>query len=486
MITKRQPHSLQSWEPRRWGRLQRPWAGLCLGAVLVLGCRPAPPPGPAPDLTDTNILLVVVDTLGARNTGCLAQPPLSPSPTPVLDRLAEEGLLFRRAYTTAPWTQPAVASLLTSKMPSSHGLTSLFGVLDPEEVSLAERFEEMGYDTAGVISHSLLGAAHGFDQGFGSYDESAVGGHKTVSSSRVTDQALAWLQGRSPKKPFFLMAHYFDPHLVYQHHPDYDRTTDYRGSLTPGMNIRALREGRSDFDLEDLAYLRGLHREEIAFTDAQLGRLLEVLPVVDPNRRTLVIVTADHGEEIMEHGWIGHTRTLYDELLRVPLILWLPGVLKPGEVTAPVSLLDLGPSLLESLPEISTEHGMAADEFGGVSFWPLLEGEGTEREIFAEVAFGLGADAPRSDGEKTAFETALMVGDLKLIHNLLTEKWQLFDRASDRGELRPLPAEDPRFRRLQRRLLRWERQRGHGGKGRRRLLPSVEEKEHLRSLGYLS
>ena len=492
-----------------------------LGLALLGACGGGAPtslPGTrggelvAPSLRDTNILLVVVDTLGAAHVGCLAKGSAAgdpgaaaASPTPNLDRIAGEGVLFERAFSTAPWTQPALASLLTSKMPSSHGLTRLFDVLAEEEVSLAENLQAEGFDTAGIVAHDLLASEYGFGQGFDHYDQSSAAGHRAVTSRRVTDLALRWLERRTrirggQERPFFLMTHYFDPHFVYQNHPAYDRTSSYLGELTPGMGIWQLRQRREQLDPADLAYLRGLHQEEIAHTDHHIGRLLEGLETLAPSRRTLVIVTADHGEEFMDHGWIGHTRTLFDELLHVPLILYWPGVLEPAAVRTPVSLVDVVPSVMEALgkppPGDAELDDSARGEEAGRSWWPLLGfGEVSQgrdpapaaaggRHIWAEVSFADQPGQPGFHGEKVAFKTALLAGDLKLVHDHLAERWQLFDRARDPHELEPVSPSDPRFRPLQGHLARWESQRRERLEQDRRV-PTIEELERLRSLGYV-
>jgi len=129
-----------------------------------------------------NVLLVAVDTLGAAQLGCYG---LEPSPTPHVDRLAAEGTLFERAYATAPWTQPSFASLFTGRMPARHGVRNLADRLGADEETLAERFSRGGWQTHGVVSHFLLEARFGFDQGFAGYDAGPVGGHDGISSAEV-------------------------------------------------------------------------------------------------------------------------------------------------------------------------------------------------------------------------------------------------------------------------------------------------------------
>ena len=126
---------------------------------------------------------------------------------------------------------------------------------------------------------------------------------------------------RAGKRPFFLYVHYFDPHWYYNHHPQFDETSGYTGPLKSGEDIGEIRRLSASFSDADIAYLEGLYREEIAFTDDQIGKLLAHMQELGLADNTLVVLAADHGEEFRNRGWIGHTANLYDNLLHVPLHL---------------------------------------------------------------------------------------------------------------------------------------------------------------------
>lgn len=473
----------------------------------------APKDGAGP--AQPNLVVVVVDTLGAEHVGAWAgQVPASPpgrppATTPHLDALARRGVRFRHAYSPAPWTQPAIASLLTGRMPSEHGLVRLFDTVDAELPWVPALLVERGWDTAGVVSHKLVGRRYGFARGFGHWDESAAGGHRPITSREVTDAALAWLDGRREREgPFFLFVHYFDPHYVYRHHPDHDRTAGYAGPLVEGMGIWTLRDRRPELTAADVGFLTGLYREEIAFTDAQIGRLLAGLADRGLGEDTAIVVTADHGEELMRHGWIGHTRTLYDELLHVPLIV-VPAAgtaaPAPRAVDAPVSLIDLAPTLLElagvpagSLDRPAARRASSAEVPRGRSLLPLLAGgdaaatagvvtgDGAAgRALLAEVSFAVSGDEDFK-AEKNAFQVAAFDARYKAVHDLTADRWSLFDRRSDPEELAPLASSsDPALERLVRRVRRFETARRALTAGGERLVPDAEEIERLRSLGYL-
>jgi len=335
----------------------------------------------------------------------------------------------------------------------------------------------------GIVSHFYLSAEEGFSRGFESYIEitSRRRMHKIVTSKRVSDEAIAWLksyasQGNSA--PFFMFLHYFDPHFNFIHHPDFRQTKPYNGPVKSGMDIRELRRLAQSLSPEDLEYLVGLYHEEIAFTDHHIGRVLNALEEMGLSRQTLIIFVADHGEEFMEHGWIGHARTLYDELIHVPLVFYLPGVFRPVEIDTPVSQVDIFPTVLAmSLRPLEAMHP------SGESLLPYLFGRkeaGKERSIVSEVSFN-------SAAIPNAYKTALIRGNLKIIHDITAGTWELYDLAEDPGEQRNLVKMDAEESAKLAEIVRlWEKQE----KKITCAPPSTEnlapqEIEQLRSLGYM-
>jgi choline-sulfatase len=447
-----------------------------LALLLGAGCRlfvQAPP-----KLADLNVLLVVIDTIGAKHTG-LYNPQVTF--TPNIDKLAAGGVRFARSYATAPWTKPAIASIVTGKMPTNHGVTAHESRLGADQPTLAKSLKLLGFKTLGAVSHLYVSAEAGFAQGFDAYEEvtSKTRMHKIVTSAKVSDKALAWLGEYSSGKkeaPFFMFLHYFDPHYNYQHHPEFDQTPAYEGPIKPGMNIRKLRELAPHFRPGDIEYLQGLYHE-IAFTDFHIGRVLERLKELGLSGRTLVILAADHGEEFMEHGWIGHTRTLYEELIRVPLIISLPGVFGTRVVEAPVSQIDIAATLVDMAGQPKTES------VDGVSLLPLLMGgRGSgPRELISEVSF-------ESPTIQDGFKTALMQGDYKLIHDRRAGTWQLYNLRADPDEKHDQAKEAPEMvKEMSARVTAWEARSDAkaSGQGAPQVAPNQEELEQLKSLGYM-
>ncbi len=456
-----------------------PWffCALLTVPILLSGCGQRADRKPV--LEDYNVLLIVIDTLGANNVGCY-NPELSL--TPHIDRLAEQGVRFAKSYAVAPWTQPSVASILTGLMPSKHGLNQLGAELDGKAAILAELLKDRGYETGAVVSHRLVNASFGFGRGYGYFDEEPIGGHKKISSQMVTDSALQWLDGVGTNR-FHLLLHYFDPHYVYCHHEQFDMTSGYEGPLEPAMNIWSLRNQRERLTEEDISYLVGLHREEIAYTDHHIGRLLEHLETLGVADKTLIVLTADHGEEFMEHGWLGHTRSLYNELIHVPVIFYLPGVFGEGIVSEmPVSQIDVLPTLMDF------SKRPVSEAWDGRSLLPILLGDKpgeTDRDIFAEVSF-----VPRSKkdvaDEKITFLTTLVRGNLKAIYDEVDERWEVYDLAKDPGESNILALEG-RAQVLADDLSAWKSARvtQPDQESGFQLIMTSDEEESLRSLGYI-
>jgi arylsulfatase A-like enzyme len=425
-----------------------------------------------------NVVLIVVDTLGARHLQAYDS---RLNNSPHIAKLAQEGVLFRNAYSVAPWTKPAIASIFTSLLPSEHKLRDLHDKLSTEQLTMAELLKLRGYATMGKVSHTFLNEKQGFSQGFDSFEVVPFRGnvHHAITSETVSTRALRWLeqhQKESAKKPFFMFLHYFDPHYNYQHHPQFDRTSKYKGKLQPGTDIRELRRLIPELTKEDIQYLVDLYHEEIQFTDHHIGRVIDDLKKRGLDSNTLVILTADHGEEFMEHDFIGHTRTLYDELVNIPLIFWLPGKLKPAEIKENVSALDILPTVLA----LENSESALSSKMSGVSLLPtLLQGRevAADREILFEVDF-------RSSGIK-ANQAGVKREKLKVIYDKPSQNWALHDLERDPFELNDqksqYPADLQALQKILESLMSKQGQQAEPVSS----VASPEEVEQLKSLGYM-
>ena len=351
------------------------------------------PARPAPGL---NLLWISLDSVRRDALSCYGGgSPRAPgvATSPQLDALAGAGVRLENAYASSSWTLPTHLSLFTGTQELVHGVDQDQDRLPPDSRLLTETLQAAGWRTAGFFSGPYLEAAFGFGRGFERYERcygpelarasqadfgDAQGSaydprqpasttqqlsHRDVSSKRVTDAALAELEAQhAAGRPWFLFLHYFDPHYDYIPPAPYDQLLDpdYSGPVSgkdfftdPAISTPDPREpsGRiRHASKRDLDHVRALYLGELAWVDAQIGRVLERLDELGLAARTLVVVSADHGDEFFENGGIGHRRTLAEEVVRVPLLLRLPGVLRAGSVPSLlVSHADLAPTLLDLL-----------------------------------------------------------------------------------------------------------------------------------------
>jgi len=385
-----------------------------------------------------NVLFIVVDTLRADHLSAYGY---ARDTSPALAKLAEGAVRFDRAYAPAPWTKPSVASMFTGQYPHRHGLNFVLATLPASAQTLAERLSQAGFATAGVVSHGFIGPKNGFDQGFEVYDDHEAKGHSYVSTVGVTDRALKLLEKLDEQeRPFFLFVHYFDPHYEYRRHRQYGYAPESVGRLRGGENIHDLREMGPSLAPEEVEFLESVYDEEVRFTDAGIGRLLAALAQRGLEDDTLVIVTADHGEEFFGRGWLGHTRTLYDEVIHVPLVIRVPGSgARKRVVDAPVSLASLAPTILDYLGIDAPDAG-----FQGPSLRPLIDGSGDVDlpPVRSEVRFiVLGSNSPLA--EKVAYKQAVIDGRYKLIKDFRAQTYELYDLAQDPGETENLASSRP-------------------------------------------
>ena len=344
--------------------LLRPELGALLLALCVAACGgseepAAPEPGVPPPVGD--VILVVIDTLRADAVGAYAGEDRG---TPVLDGLAHEGVLFERASSASSYTRESVLSLFTGQLPASVGNVGWGAEPAGDSQTLALRMRRTGR-AAVMVSASVMIDTPGFRRGFDTVQ--IVGGSQNVSgqSPGVSRTALA-LAAADPERPLFLYVHYLDPHGPYD--PPVDRGAEPAAGGAP-ERVRLYEDARAG--IEELAAssfgpgdsrfedFRGRYAAELAHVDAALGLLLDGLREQGRLENALVIVTSDHGEEFLEHGYVEHAWTLYEESIRVPLLVHAPGRLAPERVAGRVSGVDLVPTILallgEEVPELDGE-----------------------------------------------------------------------------------------------------------------------------------
>ena len=335
-------------------------AGFLLGLLPLMLLFPAC--GRSRPQARPNVVLAVIDTLRADHLPFLGY---RVNTAPFLTGLAAGGVVCESCYSTSSYTSPATASILTSLYPFQHGvLKGLIVTLNqqatdsslklnriPEAVTtLAEWLRAAGYRTYAVADNLNIGEAEGFTQGFDRFITLNNRG-----ADEVNRRVLQWRREMATGTPYFLYIHYMDPHAPYMAR---------RPWYMPGGG--ELQDQLSRYD------------SEIRFVDERLRELADGL---DWKRNTLLVVTADHGEEFLDHGQTGHGKTLYNEVLRVPLLFWSRALkLGPRRVSEPVSTLDIMPTLgsMLGLPE---RRGLS-----GNSLWPPVQQDaGTIRPLFATL-----------------------------------------------------------------------------------------------------
>ena len=369
----------------------------------------SPPPPPAPARAelprrDYNVLLVLFDTLRADRTEPYGSKTVQ---TPEMAKLAAQGTTFVHARANASWTAPSVASLLTGTYASRHGVRGMgafkrlaqISTLAPSLPYLPELLQARGYTTLAVLNNAAVSPELGFARGFETTQEFFRSREEVLEQQlSPTEQAdLVWdrffepVLEQSGSAPFFFFLHEIDPHNPYQVPPPFDSMYGTFADVDPAL-FSALRihmryaSDPSAVSAREIEYLLSLYAAEVSFMDGYLGRLLERLDAADLRRDTVVVFLSDHGESLTQHGRIGHGDTLYDEVLRVPLILSLPGVIPAGRrVEAPVELVDVAPTVLDLL------GAEAPPDLQGRSLLPLLVDPSPpqeERPGFAQAYFG--------------------------------------------------------------------------------------------------
>jgi arylsulfatase A-like enzyme len=341
----------------------------CSGSDLPIAHRPPPPQAPRAAIPhDLNLVLITVDTLRI-DLGFMGYPrPVSPN----LDALAARSTVFDRAYSLASYTGKSLGPTLIGKYPSETFRDgSHFDTYSPDNVFLAERLHNVGFHTMGLASHWYFKPKYGLTQGMDTWDLSALPPESAgdidgaVTSEALSDAAIHLLSDpTNGSRRFFLWAHYFDPHANYIAHPE---APDFR----PGQKMWA----------------KPLYDGEVWFTDHHIGRLLDFIASQPWGKRTAIILTSDHGETFDEHGMSYHGVDLWEQLMRVPLIVYVPGV-KPHRVKQKRSNIDLVPTVLDLLGVTQPPDGELSGESNAGAIVSPDEVAIDERDVLMDMPWG--------------------------------------------------------------------------------------------------
>ena len=401
--------------------------------AVALACRGADPGPPevAPLATaldpgkGRSVILIVLDTLRSDHMSLHGY---ERATTPFLERLGRESLVFDRAYVPASWTRASVASLFTSRLPESHGCEGRDGMLAPQVETLAEVLSTEGYDTVAVVANGNVVGRWGFDQGFDDFRFVPAAARRPYADAAKMDPVVRRAAATLGESPFFLYLHYVDPHDPYFVHPGFEYTDPAYAGPIDGSRATLIPFNRRRPTRADIAQVEALYDGEIAWLDDHLATLAAHLAETGLLDRAWLVVTSDHGEGLWRHRTRAHGHEVYDEQLRVPLIIRPPGGMQTGQRLAdPVSLIDVAPTLLELV-------GLAPPAaFEGRSWAPFLRGTGAApiRPIVV-------------DEELDVFRMgAIIDGDAKLIADYGRETFELYDLASDPDEQHAETASSP-------------------------------------------
>lgn len=418
-----------------------------------------------------NLVVITVDTLRADRLSCYGHEGIR---TGNIDRLAAEGMIFKKAVSAAPWTCPSVASIFTSLYPEAHGMVlhpirdaREFKALSPVLTTLAEVLKSEGYETHALSEQIWCSETFGFAQGFDTFEM------LEDKQRAITDKAIERIGSLSGDRPFFLYVHYLDPHTPYT--PPAEFTLPHPGKGRYGYEdldwdqwwskLWSLKPGAPGVE-EELSYVKSLYDGEILFVDHEIGRLLESLNRAGLAGDTAVALVSDHGEAFLEHAML-HGSTLFNEELHVPMIInapWKPE-LKGAVLDRPASTLDLMPTLLHILGASIPKEVQGTVALPGVKGRPYL---------FSENAYDVNLKKVRSER-------------FSLILHKASNRYLFFDLQNDPWEQDDVPDLHPEaFKEHMKIMDQWNDAQSRWVKPSSPTIDLSEEMEaRLKALGYL-
>jgi|CXWL01.1.fsa_nt_gi arylsulfatase len=446
-------------------------------AALVLGRRPERAAGPAAAPTAVrNVIVVVVDTLRADHLSAYGY---ARQTSPYLDAWAARNVLFTQARSQASCTFPSVNTILTARYPvaflnQADGRIGIpAGIATLAEILAARGFATYAVSASPVVrkTPSRFNPTGEFDRGFDVFDEGCM----WIGAECVRRKGLDLLTAHDPARPFFAYLHFIDPHDPYGPPRGHKRRWSAQPTGTAWVDIGDVevlskhlyaKSAIGPWDERHVRHLVDLYDDEIAYLDDELQRLLNRLERRGLLADTLVVLTADHGEELLEHGHVKHCRTVFDTESHIPMIWAVPGVAGGRRLDAPVGNVDVVPTILDFLGVASSDLG-----FEGRSLYPLLARGGAGPNDFTVSAQGS--------------QRAITDGRHKLILGRAEDQPKLFDLANDPLETSDVAAEQVNLARRLRADLRRFYSTSAGGDETRSVAAAEEAQKRLQALGYI-
>ncbi|MFI5183598.1 MAG: sulfatase, partial [Vicinamibacteria bacterium] len=426
-------------------------------------------------LAGSNVLFVILDAGRASELGCYGY---GRATSPEIDRIATEGIVFENAYTPAVYTLGAMSSVWTSQYPDRHHSEVSFSARLPKDrLTLAEVLGAKGITTGGFVANAVAGTLFGFDRGFTDFREifkdlgSGADGFRKV--------VPPWVHAHKDQR-FLAYVHFREPHFPYNPPAPFDTRFGPEGPIVKAMRqqsdwINDLNQARRKPKDGEIDHLVRLYDGNVAFADQEIGALRRTLEAEGLWDKTVVIVAADHGEGLFEHGFIGHNVHVYDEAMHVPLVVRLPkgAGLSGVRIKGLVDLLDVAPTIADIFGVLG--EGGSAKEFQGRTLLPVIDGAPGKNAVLSRTVW----DRPRY---------ALRDERFKFVYDTRTGEQELFDLSVDSGERRSIVSSEPiRSAYYRQALHQWVASLARtGGGGAEEAKLTREQCENLKSLGYIT
>lgn len=409
---------------------------------------------------DCNIILITIDALRADHLGLYGY---SRDTSSGIDFLGRQSLVFENAYAHSPWTRTSMASMMTSRYPREHGVLTEAknDFLDESFKTIPETFSENGYDTAAFITNSNLKSDFGFQQGFDHFEDRII----NLRTEYVCKLALNWMKKRENK--FFAWIHLNEPHDFYEPPGKYislfikpkDGYIHPRATSREWMTRHRMQDGRFNLTKTEIEWMKALYDGEIRYVDDELSRLLRELSESGILQNTILVITSDHGEEFLDHGYLYHGQNLHDELVKIPLLIKAPGI-KPAKIEEPVGLVDVYPTLT-AMAGISHETPTRGTN---------LLTPNISRIIYGETDF------------RTWHQSMIIQDNVKFIHDWESNSTRKYSLNQDPVEKEPeKPSETEKQKNIE--LIKSYRINVHEPAGKNTVSP--ETLEGLKNLGYM-
>ncbi|MCI0607227.1 sulfatase-like hydrolase/transferase [bacterium] len=461
------------------------FAGFFLSLLLVREPKRKSVPEQHANQKIKQIVLITIDTLRADA--------VSAKNTPNIYRLAADGVLFENGFSESPWTLPAITSIMTGVSPLVHRAVQVDSQVPPELPTLAEFMSRAGFYTSAIGRN--LNLVEKLSRGFVTYDffprtriEGLGGfllntllsqsGSTDASTSDLTRLAERWMNENS-NKHFFFWLHYFDPHMPYAPPARFqppEAAPRRIGKKFQNSFIQNIRLGFFVPDKNERLWIKELYLGEVRYVDEQIGQLMNTMKLKGVYDQSLIILTSDHGEEFWEHDSFAHAHTLYNELLRVPLVVKMPGSPFKGKITQSVATTALLPTILELC---------------GIRFNPDLFSSGSFSKLLASA--GSVPEEPVVGGGLLFYgdKVSVQYAGTKYVRDLITDREELFDLVVDPQEQIPVDTDSSEQLQAGRNLFEENLKSAARLQARHRIsIPQKkkldqETEEMLRSLGYI-